>query len=302
LAENSLQKERLTHLKRAAALYFVIACFFAAIYFVYIYLPVNVDWTLNGPPQVGVDWKGAFRKACLELLNGRSPYNVKAFLNPPWTLLPLLPIALLSPALGSAVMYVLNFFIYLFVVLKLKTNIWLIIPFIFFSGMLINSSNGNIDGIVALGFILPPQIGLFFISAKPQIGVAVAVFWLIESWREGGIQKALHVFLPIATTCLASFLVFGFWISNGFNGTVDNPWNASIWPNGVPIGIIILAIAIWKREIKFAIAASPFFAPYLSIHSWAFVWLGLFSLFPQHFRFSAIIDVFFYSFPWRRKP
>jgi hypothetical protein len=222
---------------------------------------------MHGPPAVGVDWKGAFRMACLELLNGKSPYQVIGFFNPPWVLLPLLPLAFLSPALGSAVMFVLNFFVYLFVMMKLKTNVWLIIPFIIFSGMLINSINGNIDGLVALGFVLPPQIGLFFISAKPQIGMAVAVFWLIEAWLEGGVKKVFDVFLPLAIAVIISFLLFGFWILNGLKGTANNPWNTSIWPNGIPIGFIFLGLAVWKREIKFAIAASPFFTPYLSIHS-----------------------------------
>jgi hypothetical protein len=300
VVENSLQTKQVALLKIAAALFIIIACFLMATYFVYIYLPVNVDWALNGPPQVGVDWKGAFRKACLELLNGRSPYNNSAFFNPPWTLLPLLPIALLSPALGSAVMYVLNLFVYLFAAWKLKINVWLTIPFMVFSGMLINSNNGNIEGIIALGFILPPQIGLFFILAKPQIGVAVAIFWLIESWRAGGAQKVLIVFLPVVLAYIFSFLVFGFWILNSFN-VVDKWWNTSIWPRGIPIGVILLGLAIWKREIKFAIAASPFFAPYLTIHSWAFTWLGLLLLFPQQFRFSVVKDGFLNNLPWRCK-
>jgi hypothetical protein len=300
--ENKLPIKRMPDLKNGLALFSILVCFLMAVYFVYTYLPVDVDWSLHGPPSMGVDWKGAFRKACLELLNGKSPYDVVDFFNPPWALLPLLPIALLSPALGSAVMFVLNFFIYLFVVLKLKTNVWLIIPFIVFSGMLINSSNGNIDGLVALGFVLPPPIGLFFISSKPQIGMAVAVFWLIEAWRDGGFKRVLKVFLPIGIAILISFLVFGFWIVNGMNGTSDNPWNTSIWPAGIPVGLILLSLAIWKREIKFAIAASPFLAPYLTIHSWAFVWLGMLALFPQQLEFTALKNGFLRNWLQRRTP
>jgi hypothetical protein len=29
-----------------------------------------------------------------------------------------------------------------------------------------------------------------FCKSKPQIGVSVAIFWLIESWREGDVQKS----------------------------------------------------------------------------------------------------------------
>ena len=262
----------------------IVFCFAAGVYFVYTYLPVHVDWVRDGPPQVGVDWKGAFRKASLKLLTGETPYQITSFYNPPWILLPLLPIALLSPALGSAVMYVLNLFSYLFVAIKLKTNFWLIIVFVLFSNMILNSNNGNIEGILALGFILPPQIGLFFVLAKPQMGIAVAVFWAIESYRTGGLGKTVRIFLPVGLAYIVSFFMFGIYIRSSAR-LADVWWNSSIYPKGISIGIILLAIAVWKREVKFAIAASPFFAPYLVSHTWAVVWLGLLSLFPQTIKF-----------------
>jgi hypothetical protein len=204
----------------------------------------------------------------------------------------LTPVALLSPALGSAVIYVLNLFAFLFVMLKLKLNYWLILPTIFLSGMLINSANGNIDGILALGLIMPSPLGLFFLLAKPQISVAVIVFWIIEAWRIGGFFRVIRIFLPVITAYIISFLIFGFWIVNAFQ-VKDVWWNSSIWPVGIPFGLLFLGIAVWKREVKFAIAASPFLAPYLAEHSWAFVWLGLLSLFPS----MRLMNLIFYLLP-----
>ncbi|MBP6471017.1 MAG: hypothetical protein KBE23_13195 [Chloroflexi bacterium] len=263
------------------ALFAVLILSVAMTWFVYTHMPVQVDWVLDGPPQVGVDWKGVFRPASIELLRGRSPYTVENFYNPPWTLLPLIPIALVSPALGSAIMYVLNLFAFLLVMLRLKSNVWLTIPFVLLSGALVNSNNGNIDGIVAIGFILPPSIGLFFILAKPQVGFVVALLWAVDAWRKGKVRGVVRIFWPVAAAYVVSFFLFGFWILNA-TGIVAQWWNASIWPTGIPIGLILLIIAIWRREIRFAIAASPFFAPYLAYHSWAFVWLGLLSLFPHN--------------------
>lgn len=274
-----------TTIKTKITLTAILICFVVGVYIVYTYLPVHVDWVRNGPPQVGVDWKGAFRRASIELLKGKSPYQITSFYNPPWTLFPLLPIALLSPALGSAVIYVLNFISYLFVTFKLKTNFWLIIIFVLYSGMIANSRNGNIEGILAVGYILPPQIGLFFILAKPQMGIAVAIFWAVESWRTGGLEEINRVFLPVGLAYLASFIIFGVYISSTTQ-LADVWWNSSIFPEGIPIGLVLLIMAIWKREIKFAIAASPFFSPYLTSHTWAIVWLGLLSLFPQRFQFQ----------------
>jgi hypothetical protein len=272
-----------TTVQNIMAFTFIIACFTAGVYIVYTYLPVHVDWVRNGPAQVGVDWKQAFRQASLTLLRGESPYQISFFHNPPWILLPLLPIALLSPALGSAIMYVLNLFSYLFVAIKLKTNSWLLPIFVLFSNIILNSINGNIEGILALGFILPPEIGLFLVLAKPQMGIGAAIFWAVESYRTGGVEKAIRVFLPVGIAYIISFIIFGNYITSSMQ-LVDVWWNSSTFPEGIPVGIILLVVAIWKREAKFAIAASPFFAPYCTAHTWAIVWLGLLSLFPQKIR------------------
>jgi hypothetical protein len=269
----------------------LVILFVLLVYLVYTFLPVNVNWEPNGPFQIGVDWKGAFRPAVLNFINGISPYKVKVFFNPPWVLLPLIPIALLPPPLGSAVIFVVNIFAYVFVLQKFKINILLMVPFIFLSGMLTNSGNGNLDGLIALGFLMPPQIGLFFVLAKPQIGIAVAVFWAVEAYRNGGLMKLISTFLPVSIGFILSFLIYGFFIQN----TIDNHEfnNGGVfWPYGIIIGIGLLAAAIWKRKIEFAVAASPFFSPYLGGPSRAIIFLGVFSLLsqliPARFRFTKI--------------
>ena len=72
---------------------------------IYNYLPVNVEWKPGGPFRVGVDWKDAFRPAIYRMFNNEQ-IDGHGFYNPPWTLLPLLPIAWLSPGLGAAVIIV----------------------------------------------------------------------------------------------------------------------------------------------------------------------------------------------------
>lgn len=273
MAESQLitGKRQNTYFKNIVSLVGIFICLAICTYLVYEYLPVN-----------GVDWKKVFRKSALQLLSGKSPYSDTGYSNPPWVLLPLLPVALLTPEFGAAVIFVFNLFFFLIVILKLKMNVWLIFPFIVISEMLANSFNGNIEGILALGFVLSPTIGLFFALAKPQIGIGVAIFWAVESWRIGGFQKVIKVFCPVVIAYITSFLIFGFWIENSLR-VIGVEWNESIWPKGIPIGLILLSIAIWKREIRLAVAAAPFFAPYLTGHSWAFVWLGLLSSFPQSF-------------------
>jgi hypothetical protein len=157
--------------------------------------------------------------------------------------------------------------------------------------------------LTGLGFVLPPPIGLLFILAKPQLGAAVAVFWLVQVWRRRGFAAVLRMFLPVAAAYLLSFALFGFWPGKWFQ-TGESPihiYNQSLWPWGIPIGLALLAASIGRGEIKFAIAASPFLAPYVQIYSYAIVWLGLVSLVPQDWGPTNFLNGFFTRIPGLRK-
>lgn len=258
-----------------------IALFALGVYYVYTHLPVQMELTTEGLPNLGVDWKYSFRPAALDLLAGRSPYADSGFFNPPWLLLPLLPIALLSAPLGTAVMFILNLYSYIFAAFKLRMNAIILTVFVLFSGILLNSWNGNVEGLVVLGFLLPPQAGLFFVLCKPQFGIGVAAFWVIDAWIEGGFRQVVRVVTPVSVALVLSFALFGFWPAKS-PGLVDIWWSSSLFPYGVPVGCALLGVAIWKRDLRFAIASSPFFAPYVTLHTWAVVWLGMLLLFPEN--------------------
>lgn len=55
-----------------------------------------------------IDWRTAFRPAAREMLATGNPYHVEGFFNPPWTVLPMIPLALLPERVGSAAMLVLG--------------------------------------------------------------------------------------------------------------------------------------------------------------------------------------------------
>jgi flagellar biosynthesis protein FliQ len=259
-------ERKIMKLKNALSIAFIIVCFGLFVYLAYSY------W-----PGIGVDWRGVYQPASLALLDGKSPYGITAlpFVNPPWVLVPLLPVAIFPPAWGSAIMLVLNIGAYVFVAMRLGMKVWMVVPFIFMT--MNNNTNGNIDGLVALGFLLPAQVGLFFVLVKPQIGIAVAMFWAVEAWRVGGAREVARTFVPVILAYCLSFLLFGFWMAD-MGKMLHVGWNTSIFAYGVPVGAALMALALWKRDIRFAIAASPFFAPYLTGHSWAVVGLGLMSL------------------------
>ncbi len=215
----------------------------------------------------GVDWESAFRPAARTLLALRSPYDVEGYFNAPWAVLPLIPLAVLPDALGRAALLVVSLLGYAVVAYRLGAGRIALVAFLISPPVLHGLLNANIDWLAMLGFLLPPQIGLFFVTIKPQIGVAVTVFWLIDAWREGGLREVARVFWPVTGVTLISFALFGLWPLR-FGQEVGLWWNASLWPLSIPVGLALLVAAIRRRDQRPAMAASPCLSPYVLLHSW----------------------------------
>jgi hypothetical protein len=227
-----------------------------------------------------VDWSTIFRPSALTLLSGHSPYGKYYFVHAPWTLILLMPLALLPEAVGRVMLVLCGLTAYALVAYRLHAKP-LAIVFVLLSPLVMHVLlNGNMDWLAILGFILPPQLGLFFISIKPQIGIAVAPFWLIEAWREGGWRAVVKTFAPFAAVLLLSFAIFGFWPSYSF-GVIGVFYNASLWPVSIPVGLALLVTAIRKRKLEYAMAASPCLSPYLLFYSWGGALLAIVSSVPE---------------------
>ncbi len=50
---------------------------------------------------------------------------------------------------------------------------------------------------------------------------------------------------------------------------IAQTFNASLWPVSLPVGLTLIVAAIRRRNIKFAMPASPCFSPYVLFHSWS---------------------------------
>jgi len=138
------------------------------------------------------------------------------------------------------------------------------------------------DWLSILGFVMPPQFGLFFISIKPQIGIAIAPFWLVEAWRAGGWWQVIKTFAPFTLVLLLSFVIFGFWPLETVREDIAHvSYNASRWPMSIPVGLALFVTAIRKRRIEYAMAASPCLSPYLLFYSWGGVLLSIISNVPE---------------------
>ncbi|MDD5369742.1 MAG: hypothetical protein PHQ40_11695, partial [Anaerolineaceae bacterium] len=222
------------------------------------------------------DWELSFRPALLRMASGVTPYvpGKEQVLNPPWILAPLIPLAVLPEKLGWALLLVINLISYGFVAYRLGAKPIATLFLLISAAFLLLLFQGQIDGFIILGFILPKPIGLFLLLGKPQIGLGVAIFWFIEVFRDKGSRGILWTFLPVCLAYLLSFAIYGPYVFMG-HSVVGQYWDYSIWPISIPIGLLLLKYAITQRQINFAILTGPFLSPYVGFHSYAAALLGL---------------------------
>jgi len=241
-----------------------------------IALTAAMSYTL--PPAI--DWHNTFRPAAREVLAGRSPFNIDGFLNAPWAILPLLPLALLPENVGRALLLIMSLLALAYTAHRLKAQPLALGVFLVSPPVLHGLLNGNIDWLAAFGFILPPQIGLFFIVIKPQVGAAVGLFWLVEAWRKGKFWEIVRVFGPATLALLLSLVIFGLWPLR-YPRQLGEWWNASLWPMSIPVGLALLIASIRKCKIEYAMGASPCLSPYVLFHSWVGALLAIVSSLPE---------------------
>jgi hypothetical protein len=236
-------------------------------------LTIYLHGMIAGAP-VENDWGLTYYPAIQAAIHGENPYQAADFVNPPWALIPLAAIGALSATWSMAIIFTANLAAFLFTMQRLRIPAWMIAPLVAFSGVIGNSRLGNIEGLVALGFVMSPTIGLFFVLAKPQIGIGIAVYWAVEAWRAGGWRKMLRTVAPVTIAYLLAFLIFSNFMARATVNT-DVTWNTAWFPYGIPIGLLLMAISIGARHPGPAMAASVFFSPYVNAITWTFFWVGL---------------------------
>ena len=222
----------------------------------------------------GYDYQFTFYRAARLLLAGGSPYLIPTFNNPPWALLPLAPLALLPESLSTILYFILNVLLYAFVAYRLRARTLAFGAFMLSPPVIYGLYRLNIDAFVLAGFIMPAPIGLFFVLMKPQMGFAMALFWLVKAWRAGGLRTVATTFAPVVLAYALSFVLFGNWITDRQQELTGAIWNTSLWPWSIPIGLALLFFCLRDMRQDFARAASPFLSPYLAYYSWAAVLTG----------------------------
>jgi hypothetical protein len=239
-----------------------------------------IVWGLSMVLPPAIDWQTAFRPAALKLIAGRSPYEVEGFFNPFWGLIPLIPMAVFPEQVGRAMLFVATLLSFAYIAHRFGARPLATLFILLSPPAMHGLLNGNIDWLALLGLVFPPWVGLFFVMIKPQLGLAIAIFWTIEAWRDGGWRGVVRLLWPITTVFLLSLLVFGPWPLNSAK-EVDLWWNASLWPASIPVGLVLLTTALRTRKINFAMGASPCLSPYVLLHSWIIALFAIVHLLPE---------------------
>jgi hypothetical protein len=211
------------------------------------------------------DWTQSYRPAALTLLHGGSPYG-STYYNAPWTLLPLLPLALLPYPLGRFLFCVVSFAGFALIARRLTSHPISIILFLTSAPVLFCLDQGNIDWLPMLGFVLPAPFAIIFAAMKPQLGAGIVLYWLFVFWGQGGARQVIRNFLPVSLLLAASVVFYGLWPLH-FSLKAVVGWNVSPFPYLLPLGVFLVARAVRRQQAAPAMAAGIFFAPYFSLLS-----------------------------------
>lgn len=206
-----------------------------------------------------------FTKANTFLL---TPYEIVGFVNPPWVVVLLAPIASL-PLRWAVLAQLLIYFIALSGVVyrfgggRLEISLILASPF-----ALDNALEPNIDWLVVVGLLVPRAYSAPFLLAKPQNALG---YLLSFSWRD-----FVRWVLVVLGLLLASFVVWGDWLTAWLRSIDLYPvaQGVNIAPTSVlgwlPSSLIGLVLAWWsfkRRDALLSILAGIFFMPYVATYS-----------------------------------
>jgi hypothetical protein len=234
----------------------------------------------------GADWLN-FLPAVQAFIHGQNPYLVgegfcKVY-EPFWTYIFLVPFAVLPFWTGRILLFIVSLVSFAFTAIKMGASRVQLILFLTSAAVIGGLYEGNVDWLVTMGIWMPPQIGLFFVMMKPQIGCCIAIYWLYMAWKQDRWQQMIRTFAPVTVAYLISFLFYGFWPLQLWD-MPHNPVNGGIFPWTVPMGLVILYFSLKGQDKRLSAFSSPLVSPYVTTYNFS---ISLLSLFNRPFLFVA---------------
>lgn len=206
---------------------------------------------------VSDDWNTYFRPATLAMLHGESPYIVPGYYNPFWTLIPMIPFALLPEPWGRIGFFLLSFLAFGVLLYRLKPKPMSMVLFFTCFPVIACLQYGEIDWLALLAFVTPAPLALILAATKPQIGLGIGVYWLIASWQAGGVKGVFKNFYPVTLLFILSFVLYDDWFLTSIN-TLNKPFNIALFPWLVPLGIYLLTTRKKNAALATGVCVSPY--------------------------------------------
>ncbi len=229
-------------------------------------------WMASFVPNA--DWYGTFDPAARAVLQGQSPYSQSLFVNPPWTVLLLLPFVLFPANIARGIILVFSLIALIYAGWRLQAPKAAMIALMLSPTAIGSLLAGNLDALVLLGIFLPSTWGLLILMIKPQVGFGAAIYYLFEAWRNNRAVGIIRTFGPVVLAYIISGVLFTIWMDRLIHKP-SNAWNRSLFPYSIPLGLFFLWLAVQKRNKFFALAAAPFLSPYLTFYTYSIVQIGL---------------------------
>ena len=225
------------------------------------------------PPAI--DWDVYFLPAVRALLNGTvAPEPIS---NPPWVLAPLIPFAVLPYEVGRVLLFIAALVAFLLVARRFGAGRVGMLALLLSPFVLNSIAWGNVEWLAILGLVMPPPIGLLFLALKPQLTFVLMAYVVYATWRLGRVRSVVLLLLPLVLLTVVSTVLSGDWVTNlvGYSSrTVAS--NTSMFPIGVPFGLVLAYQAFRSNDLRSALLATVFLVPTtLSQTAWAVVPLAI---------------------------
>lgn len=246
----------------AATLILVIVVMFS-------YFITQLEWEF-------ADWTYVFYPAGRSFWQPYFPITLQRelyFFNPPWMAWLLAPFTLFPVRLALAIWLTFTLVLATWCIHRLGGGIYEVILVLCSPVFLRLFIHAQIDVVVLLGFTLlvtttpiyMQGVGIVFLVIKPQVlflGAFVHWFHLSQ-------QNKLLLLAPLAVITLISFLFYGFWLSYLYQvfPLLSQTANVSIWPYGIPVGLVLLGLSIKRGNVYLGAFATYFLSPYVISHS-----------------------------------
>ena len=198
--------------------------------------------------QMGLDWSSYFRPRALR---PEDPYSVGPTAYPPWLFTLMAPIAALPAEFGYAFLWTVSVMALAAYTKKWWRTLLLVLCWPVLDGLQL----GQIDALLVLALMLPPNWALVVVLTKPTV---------MLPWALRSVQKTGHfswAIEPAVYVVAISLALWGNWLeaitTSGLG--MSHP-RICAWPYLVPFGVLLLT----RKKERPWLVAGAFLTPYLN--------------------------------------